>query len=548
MCAGCPLFWYNDITNSKFTKAALAAEVPMTEKLYEKNVYERACISEIISCKAEHKPAGKKTPEADYMYLILSRTVFYPEGGGQDCDLGTINGFPVTDVREKDGEIVHKVLTAGKDAVTGSSAEDFPCSDGADPEKIFAEGSSADCRLDWHRRFGNMQRHCGEHILSGTFFRRFGGINHGFHMGENYMTIDIGLDTTPGGDVPGEKGSVIDFASLGDERWQGRASGVAGSSYDPKTILDAPGENNDESHGAVIGGEVTWEMAMSAERSANAIIWADLPVKTTYFATHDAALSMPLRKEMKVKNDISVVTIGSEFSPADCCACCGTHPSSAGQVGLIKIYKVEKNGDWWRIYFDAGMRAMNEYDSTHDTLIDICDRFSSGTQEIGGALDAYMRRGAETHERLARLLRSVISSRTSEIVSALEDRHDTAEQGTKITSLPTWYYDDLEIDDILRIGHDVQASLGVDPKGKHKESSRGSYVSSLLEKPICLVQIRESTVLLFSNGKVDCGKLVKENAGIYQGKGGGSRVSARAIFPGKDQVDTFLDLLEKHLR
>jgi alanyl-tRNA synthetase len=367
-------------------------------------------------------------------------------------------------------------------------------------------------------------------------------------MGENYMTIDIGLDTTPGGDVPGEKGSVIDFASLGDERWQGRASGVAGSSYDPKTILDAPAECSDRSCGSVIGGEVTWKMAMSAERSANAIIWADLPVKTTYFATHDAALSMPLRKEMKVKNDISVVTIGSEFSPADCCACCGTHPSSAGQVGLIKIYKVEKNGDWWRVYFDAGMRAMAEYDSMNDTLTDICDRFSTGTPEIGSALDAYMRRDAETHERLARLLKSVVSSRTSEIVSALEDKGDAANQGTVSTALPTWYYDDLEIDDILRIGHDVQTSLGIDPKGKRKEGSHGDAVTALLDKPICLVQVRESTVLLFSNGKTDCGKLVKENASIYQGKGGGSRVSARAIFPGLDQADTFLDLLEKHLR
>ena len=56
------------------------------------------------------------------------------------------------------------------------------------------------------------------------------------------------------------------------------------------------------------------------------------------------------------------------------------------------------------------------------------------------------------------------------------------------------------------------------------------------------------TVLLVSDGKTDCGKLVKDNAQIYNGKGGGNKTMARAIFTKSEYVDTFIDLIEKHLR
>ncbi|MEG2199840.1 MAG: hypothetical protein RRY25_06105, partial [Anaerovorax sp.] len=59
--------------------------------------------------------------------------------------------------------------------------------------------------------------------------------------------------------------------------------------------------------------------------------------------------------------------------------------------------------------------------------------------------------------------------------------------------------------------------------------------------------VKEHTIMLFSNGNPDCGKLVRDNADIYQGKGGGNATGARAIFSKADYVDTFVDLLEKHL-
>ena len=73
-------------------------------------------------------------------------------------------------------------------------------------------------------------------------------------------------------------------------------------------------------------------------------------------------------------------------------------------------------------------------------------------------------------------------------------------------------------------------------------------LSPNVDKIAFLVHEPSFTVFLVSDGSVDCGRLVKENASIYGGKGGGSKTSARAIFTKKEYVDTFIDLIEKHLR
>jgi alanyl-tRNA synthetase len=54
--------------------------------------------------------------------------------------------------------------------------------------------------------------------------------------------------------------------------------------------------------------------------------------------------------------------------------------------------------------------------------------------------------------------------------------------------------------------------------------------------------------MFFSDGSIHCGNLVRDNAGIYGGKGGGSNVQARAIFPDNKNIETFADLIDKHLR
>ena len=129
----------------------------MTEKLYYVNQYLQAATARVLSCAAGN--AG--------WLVTLDRTVFYPTGGGQPCDLGTIAGAAVTDVFEDGDTIVHVC------------------------DRPLPIGSEVELRLDWPRRFRFMQGHSGEHIVSGIIHARFGYDNVGFHMGSDAITIDF---------------------------------------------------------------------------------------------------------------------------------------------------------------------------------------------------------------------------------------------------------------------------------------------------------------------------------------------------------------------
>ena len=99
--------------------------------------------------------------------VALSQTAFYPEGGGQPGDRGTINGIEVFDTHEKDGVILHYMN------------EPLP------------EGTAVHGIIDWERRFDHMQQHSGEHIFSGLVHNLFGYENIGFHLGEETVTLDF---------------------------------------------------------------------------------------------------------------------------------------------------------------------------------------------------------------------------------------------------------------------------------------------------------------------------------------------------------------------
>ena len=128
-----------------------------TEKLYYVNQYQTEAQAAVLSC----------TPVKNGCEVLLNQTVFYPTGGGQPCDLGTINTVSVLDVFERDGEVIHLC--------------DAPLS----------VGETVACKIDWERRFMLMQQHSGEHLVSGIVHRRFGYENVGFHMGSEVITIDF---------------------------------------------------------------------------------------------------------------------------------------------------------------------------------------------------------------------------------------------------------------------------------------------------------------------------------------------------------------------
>jgi alanyl-tRNA synthetase len=129
----------------------------MTRKLYYEDCHLRQFTSTVTGCDQTEK--GWR--------ITLDSTAFYPEGGGQACDLGTLGAARVLDVREQDEQVIHLCdapLTIGE-TVTGI--------------------------LDWDRRFDLMQQHSGEHILSGLVNQKFGFHNAGFHVGKEVMEIDF---------------------------------------------------------------------------------------------------------------------------------------------------------------------------------------------------------------------------------------------------------------------------------------------------------------------------------------------------------------------
>ena len=230
-----------------------------TVKLYYEDAYTQDFTAVVQSCEAVKNGFA----------VTLDRTAFYPEGGGQPADHGTLGEARVLDVHEKDGVVTHLC------------------------DRALSVGAEVSGRIDWARRFDHMQQHSGEHIISGLLCSTFHCDNVGFHMGTDVVTIDY----------------------------------------------NAP---------------ITWEQALEVERRANAYIWADHPIRIWYPSAEELA-ALPYRSKKELTGAVRI----TEFPGADRCACCGTHVSSSGQVGLLKLLSCQKFRDGVRLELLCGQRALD---------------------------------------------------------------------------------------------------------------------------------------------------------------------------------------------
>ena len=129
----------------------------MTEKLF----YGNSHLAEFEAAVTKCRQSG------EYFEVELDRTAFFPEGGGQYADTGTLGDVPVLDVQERGGHILHMI------------------------EKPLETGVLVKGKIDWPERFMKMQQHTGEHIVSGIVHGRFGYNNVGFHLGSEDCTMDF---------------------------------------------------------------------------------------------------------------------------------------------------------------------------------------------------------------------------------------------------------------------------------------------------------------------------------------------------------------------
>lgn len=152
------------------------------EKLYYSLPYIKQFEGVVLSC----------VPGKGGRYeVLLDSTGFYPEGGGQPSDTGTLNGVRVLEVHEKGGDLVHYT------------------------EAALEPGAAVTGIIDWEARYSNMQHHTGEHILSGLVHSRFGYDNVGFHMGKEEVTIDFnGLISLEQLNALEEEANAVIYANL----------------------------------------------------------------------------------------------------------------------------------------------------------------------------------------------------------------------------------------------------------------------------------------------------------------------------------------------
>lgn len=257
-----------------------------TEKLYDQDAHQAQFQATVLSCRP-----GKHGYD-----VVLDRTCFYPEGGGQPGDTGVLSSVRVTDTHEAGGEIVHYC------------------------EAPLSEGQTVEGTIDYDRRFEFMQLHTGEHILSGVIHRRFGYENVGFHMGADFVTIDL-------------------------------------------------------------SGMLTPEQVQSVEAEANEWIWKNVPVEVSY-PDPDTLKTIPYRSKKELTGQVRIVTIPG----ADICACCGTHVSNTGEIGLLRIFSCVRFHDGVRLELLCGRRALRYLRALTEQNRQVSGLLSAKPLETAGAV------------------------------------------------------------------------------------------------------------------------------------------------------------------
>lgn len=382
----------------------------MTIKLYEQNVYLKNTKAKVI-----------QIIEDGY---VFDQTIFAPFGGGQDADKGTINNIEVKDVRDKDGHIIHYLA----DQLTD--------------ETVIME-------IDWAFRLDQMQQHCGEHILSGIIKDKYNGNNKGFHMGSDYVTVDIDI-------------------------------------------------------------QITNEMLDEIELAVNDVIYQNIELSFDYSVDLEG-LDLPIRKAATVEEDIRVVTIPG----VDCVACCGTHPTRTGDVGLIKLYKVEKNKGMSRIYFKCGRRAVEDLNRKTKIINQLNKQYSSDDSTL---LD----RMASEKDKYEKIKKQFIALNRDIIDTYIEKNTDESKAYQKMV---IDYLPSQDMNYVIK------------------------KVSEKMNTVILVYSKSENKVMLSHDGShdINCGALFR-SIKTFNGKGGGSMKVAQGVFEDLDDGLKFIDYLVSNLK
>ena len=223
--------------------------------------------------------------------------------------------------------------------------------------------------IDWARRFDHMQQHAGDHMIAGALHRMMGGVTIGLHVSDEISTIDVAMP-----------------------------EGVT-------RISDA-------------------EIRM-IERDVNDHIQRNVPIRC-WFPSEEELETLPLRKKPTVNEHVRIVAIGDD----EMVACGGTHPASAGQIGLVKIVSVAPARGKMRVAFLAGQRALNDYFKCHEAAHAAAEMFSTGVDNLCASVTAMREKLRSAEFELVKLRREQLLSSAQGFI----DEAETLPGGIKLAA------------------------------------------------------------------------------------------------------------------
>ena len=319
-------------------------------------------------------------------------------------------------------------------------------------------GDEVFCKIDWARRFDHMQQHAGEHMLAGAVYRHFGGNTIGLHLGAEVSTIDV---TMPDGST-----------------------------------------------------HLTEEQIHILEMDVNEQIHEDVPIKC-WFPDEQELSELPLRKPPTVKEHVRIVAIGNK----EMVACGGTHPSTAGQIGMVKIVDARPAKGKMRLGFICGMRAFRDYQKRMIVSDRAAEMFSTKVENLPDAV-------AKMQENIVPLQRELNSMRREQALREIDGLMKNAAEmdGAKVAAgtLPS-----LTPDALRELASGLIEQSGVIALlASPKES--GGYLTLFARS---------------QDVKYDVGKLLREASSSCGGKGGGKPDFAQGSAPTDEVIAAAMKIL-----
>jgi len=300
--------------------------------------------AKVLSClplygkekEAWEKRVGKSFPAL--FLLRLSKEPFYPEGGGQAPDKGTIDGAELLFAENVEDEYIVHLL-----------AKEIP------------EGTEVLCKVDYAYRRRQSENHSGEHIFAGLISSRFGYSNVGFHMellGDNpHVTVDFN------GELSEEALSELESAVNAVIR--------RNLPIEEKYVEEQESKEQ-ESEEQESGGS-------NSEKSSEKLTGEELPIGSL----EQGKKTIEFRQKKALSGAIRVVSIPG----VDSCACCGTHVKRTGEIGLFKVLSFEKHRGGTRIFLLSGELAFLDMQKKEKLLFKVSRKLSTDYQSISERVD-----------------------------------------------------------------------------------------------------------------------------------------------------------------